>query len=116
MIPPAITACQVRRGAWVLRRTLLSRPAGGVMMRADLNPRGLTMPATLADRLADFALSTRFEDLPGPVVTEAKRRLIDAFGCAAGALDEPAPGIARRAASKVRGEPGAALIGGGRSS
>jgi 2-methylcitrate dehydratase len=74
------------------------------------------MPETLAERLADFALSTRFEDLPGPVVVEAKRRLIDAFGCAAGALDEPAPGVARRVAARVRGEPGAALIGGGRSS
>ncbi len=73
------------------------------------------MPATLADQLAEFALKTRFEDLPTAVVAEARRRLIDAFGCAAGALQEPAPGIARRVASRVRGEPGAALIGGGRS-
>jgi 2-methylcitrate dehydratase len=74
------------------------------------------MPETLADRLAHFALSTRFEDLPEVVVVEARRRLADALACAAGALDEPAPGIARRAAATVRGEPGAALIGGGRSS
>jgi 2-methylcitrate dehydratase len=74
------------------------------------------MPETLADRLASFALSTRFEDLPADVVAEAKRRLVDAFACAAGALHEPAPAAARRAARKVRGEPGAALIGGGRSS
>lgn len=74
------------------------------------------MPATLADRLADFALSTRFDDLPETVVVEAKRRLLDAFACGAGALHEPAPRAARRSALKVRGEPGAALIGGGRSS
>lgn len=74
------------------------------------------MSQTLADRLADFALSTRFEDLPAAVVAEAKRRLIDAFACAAGALHEPAPAAARRAALKVKGEPGAAVIGGGRSS
>jgi len=76
------------------------------------------MPETLADRLAEFALATRFEALPGAVVVEAKRRLIDAFACAAGALREPAPMIARRAAARIGGggAGGAALIGGGRSS
>ena len=72
--------------------------------------------ATLADRLVDFVLATRFEDLPHLVVVEAKRRLIDAFACAAGALLEPAPQVARRVALKVSGIPDAALIGGGRSS
>ncbi|MDB5353357.1 MAG: uncharacterized protein JWN86_4604 [Planctomycetota bacterium] len=74
------------------------------------------MLETLADRLAGFALTTRFEDLPDQVVIEARRRLIDAFACAAGALREPAPGIARRVASRMHGQPGASLIGGGRSS
>ncbi len=74
------------------------------------------MPAPLAEQLADFALSTRFEDLPREVVDEARRRLIDSFGCAAGALHEPAPGIARRVASRVRSDAGSALFGGGRSS
>ena len=72
--------------------------------------------ACLADRLADFALSTRYEDLPGKVVVEAKRRLIDTFACAAGALHDPAPAKARKVALKVSGTPDAALIGGGRSS
>ncbi len=74
------------------------------------------MPETLADRLAAFTLSTRFEDLPNEVVVEARRRLLDAFACAAGALDEPAPEIARKAARAVRSEPGSGLFGGGRSS
>ena len=74
------------------------------------------MNVTLADRLARFALSVRFEDLPDLVVVEATRRLVDALACAAGALHEPAPTIARNVASRVHGEPGAALIGGGRSS
>jgi 2-methylcitrate dehydratase len=74
------------------------------------------MSETLADRLAAFALSTRFEDLPEAVVVEARRRLLDAFACAAGALGEPAPEIARRVAGTMRGEPGGALLGGGRSS
>lgn len=70
----------------------------------------------LAERLAEFALSVRYETLPPAVIAEARRRLIDALACAAGALHEPAPTIARRVASRVQGTPGAGLIGGGRSS
>ena len=71
---------------------------------------------SLADRLVEFALTTRFEDLPTGVVVEAKRRLIDAFACAAGAFDEPAPTIARKVARTIQGDAGASLFGGGRSS
>src|SRR4051794_37224425 len=74
------------------------------------------MTETLADRLAAFALATRFEDLPEAVVAEARRRLLDAFGCAAGALEEPAPIIARKVAIGIQSQPGALLFGGGRSS
>jgi 2-methylcitrate dehydratase len=73
------------------------------------------MPETLADRFVEFALATRFEALPAGVMAEAKRRLIDALGCAAGALGEPAPSIAQTVAASVHSEPGAALIGGCRS-
>jgi 2-methylcitrate dehydratase len=73
------------------------------------------MPESLAERLAAFALETRYEDLPPAVVAEAKRRLLDSYGCAIGALDEPAPGIARRIASKMQGTPSVNLIGGGTS-
>jgi len=73
------------------------------------------MIETLAERLASFALSTRYEDLPEAVVVEARRRLLDAFACAAGALGEPAPEIARGVAARFQGEPGGALLGGGRS-
>ncbi|WP_435018972.1 MmgE/PrpD family protein [Tundrisphaera sp. TA3] len=73
------------------------------------------MPETLADEMAAFALRTRFEDLPEPVVDEARRRLVDAFGCAAGALREPAPKIARAVAAGIHTDPGSSLFGGGRS-
>jgi 2-methylcitrate dehydratase len=73
------------------------------------------MSDTLADHLASFALSTRFEHLPEAVITEAKRRLLDAFACAADALGEPAPEIARKVAGTMRGEPDGALFGGERS-
>ena len=55
------------------------------------------MSDTLADRLAAFALGTRFEDLPEIVVVEARRRLLDSLGlrrrCPRGArVDDRSPG------------------------
>ncbi len=73
------------------------------------------MASTLAERLTDFALGTRFEALPTRVVDEAKRRLIDALGCAAGALGEPAPRLAREVAGEISSTHPATLIGGGES-
>ena len=73
------------------------------------------MSDTLAERLVAFALNTRYEDLPTQVVVEARRRLVDALGCAIGALDEPASSIARRAAGAFQGIRSVGLIGGGTS-
>src|SRR5262249_33464386 len=75
--------------------------------------RERSMSGTLAERLADFALGTRFEDLPQDVVIEARRRLLDSFGCAIGALEEPASSIARRVAAQAQGTPSVNLLGGG---
>src|SRR6266404_4116346 len=74
------------------------------------------MTQPLADRLAEYTCALRFEDLPAPVVHEAKRRFIDSFATAVGAMDADAYAIARRCAERVKGEPGAGLFGGGRSS
>src|SRR4051794_23961616 len=74
------------------------------------------MAETLADRLAEFTLKTGFDDLPRHVVEQATRRVVDAYACAAGALSEPAPTIARTVAGRISGRPGASLIGGGKSS
>ena len=73
------------------------------------------MPGTLAQKLASFALGTRFEDLPAVVVVEARRRLLDSLGCAIGAELESAPSIARKVASRTTGAPSVNLIGGGSS-
>jgi 2-methylcitrate dehydratase len=74
------------------------------------------MTQPLAHRLADYACGLRFEDLPAPVVHEAKRRFIDSFATAVGAMDADAYAIAKRCALRVQGQPGASLFGGGRSS
>jgi 2-methylcitrate dehydratase len=74
------------------------------------------MSQPLANRLADYTCSLRFEDLPGSTVREAKRRFIDSLGTAVGAMDAEAYAIARRCALRVQGQPGASLLGGGHSS
>src|SRR5438309_2402140 len=74
------------------------------------------MTQPIADRLAEYTCALRFEELAAPVVHEAKRRFIDSLATAVGAMDADAYTIARRCAERVRGEPGASLLGGGRSS
>jgi 2-methylcitrate dehydratase len=66
---------------------------------------------TLAHRLAEYAVGLKFERLPEAVVHEVKRRVIDALGCALGALDAEPCVIARRVAKNYSARPGATLIG-----
>ena len=70
----------------------------------------------LANRLAEYGCRLRFEQLPAPTVHEVKRRFIDSLATAAGAMSADAYAIARRCALRVRAEPGAGLLGGGKSS
>src|SRR5438094_5750650 len=74
------------------------------------------MSQPLADRLANYSCQLRYEDLPEPVVHEVKRRFIDSFATAVGAMDADAFSIAKRCALRVQANPGASLLGGGRSS
>jgi 2-methylcitrate dehydratase len=75
------------------------------------------MPAQpLANRLADYAVALRFDQLPAAVVHETKRRFIDSIATAVGAMGSDAYAVARRCALRVKGEPDAGLLGGGRSS
>ena len=74
------------------------------------------MPETLAERLAEYAISTRYDDLPEAVVHEAKRRLIDALGCALGARSADTPRVAERVASRIAAEPAATTLYGSRTS
>ena len=74
------------------------------------------MHEPLARRLAEYAVKLRFEELPAAAVHEAKRRFLDSFATAVGAMDAEAYAIARQCALRVQGNPGASLLGGGRSS
>lgn len=66
----------------------------------------------LADRLANYAHALTYEQIPQAAVQEAKRRIIDALGCAMGAIScnaEPAL-IARQVAQLAESSKGATVL------
>jgi len=74
------------------------------------------MPATLAGRLAEYAVGLTFDKLTKEAVHETKRRFIDSFATAVGAMPSEAYAIAKKCAGRVSGNPGASVLGGGTSS
>ena len=68
------------------------------------------VPGPTTERLAEYAISTRFDDLPEVVVHETKRRMIDALGCAMGARVADTPRVAERVASRIAAEPAATTL------
>lgn len=67
----------------------------------------------LADRLVRYGQSLCYDDLPGAVAHEVKRRLLDSLGCALGAWSAPPCRIVRRLAQTVTVPQGATLWGTG---
>jgi 2-methylcitrate dehydratase len=74
------------------------------------------MTQPLAERFARYSTHLRFEDLPAPVVHETKRRFIDSFATAVGAMPADAYAVAKHCAARVSSIPPATLLGGGTSS
>jgi len=54
-------------------------PAAGAAMAASAGPAGGT--AGITATIVDWARGLRFEDIPAPVIHEARRYLLDAWGC-----------------------------------
>lgn len=71
---------------------------------------------TLAGRLAEYAAALTFDKLTKEAVHETKRRFIDSFATAVGAMPSDAYAIAKRCAGRVSGTPSASILGGGNSS
>jgi 2-methylcitrate dehydratase len=71
---------------------------------------------TLAERLAKYAAGLTFDRLTPEAIHETKRRFIDSFATAVGAMPAEAYAIAKRCAQRVSSNPGASMFGGGRSS
>src|SRR3954467_6755794 len=74
------------------------------------------MSQTLAQRLAAYSTGLTFKKLSREAVHETKRRLIDSFATAVGAMPGDAYPIAKTCALRVSGNPSASLLGGGTTS
>ena len=74
------------------------------------------MSQTLAERLAVYSHGLSFSALTREAVHEVKRRLIDSFATAVGAMPADAYAVARKCALRVTGKPSASILGGGTSS
>src|SRR5271157_570616 len=66
----------------------------------------MSFAMSLSERLAEYASSLTYDDLSEGVIKEAKKRILDAVGCAIGAYGEAPVKAARRLAE--RGYPGSA--------
>lgn len=70
---------------------------------------------TEVERLARFVATRSWEDLSGPARAELKIRVLDALGCALGALDARPVRAVRAVVDDFGGRPLCTLIGGGAS-
>ncbi|MGO8806700.1 MAG: MmgE/PrpD family protein [Candidatus Bathyarchaeia archaeon] len=70
---------------------------------------------TCVEELADFVHATAFRDLSNQAVEQLKIRVLDALGCAIGALDSPPVKSIRKVESEFGGSSLCTLIGGGKT-
>src|SRR6185503_12032226 len=82
--------------------------------RGDPAP-GQTFAMTMATRLARFVVGRSWADLSDAAGNELKIRILDALGCAFGALDAPPVRAIRAQLDDFGGRPLSTLIGGGRT-
>lgn len=72
---------------------------------------------TIIERLAQFAVGTRYDELPAQVVEECKRDIFDSIGCALAAIGQPKANMGIECAVRMGGTDGpATIIGTGRRS
>src|SRR3972149_822603 len=102
-----------RAGPWNPRARIAGRqrcagaPPSGLLKLA--NTFGTATPAlrrfrtmtTIVEQLSSYAAALRFEDLPGEVIHQAKRLIIDTIGCALGGYASEPAKIAREIAGTV---------------
>jgi len=69
----------------------------------------------IVDELASFAVSAEFDQLSEIARAQARMRVLDALGCAIGALDADVMRILRTQTEDFGGNPRCTLIGGGRT-
>ena len=67
--------------------------------------------STLEDRMVDYALDLRYDELPDAAIHHLKRRVIDTLGGALAAYTAPPVRIARKVALPIAGDGGARIWG-----
>ena len=70
---------------------------------------------SMVDKLAAFVVAASYENLSGAAQTHAKVRILDALGCAIGAIDAEMILTLRQQNDDFGGNPRCTLIGGGRT-
>ena len=65
----------------------------------------------LAEKLAEYACSLKFKNLPQKTIQESKKRIIDGMGCALGALNAQPVRIARRLGTSMGVSKGSLILG-----
>ena len=85
------------------------------MYKAINHRLGLEKNMTQVEQLARFVVQARYEDLSQEARRELKIRVLDALGCAIGALDGPPVAMLRTHLQDFGGNPLTTLIGGGKT-
>jgi 2-methylcitrate dehydratase len=68
------------------------------------------MDAT-TEKLVDYAMGVRYEDIPGETVVACKQRILDTLGCVAGAYDHPVSVAVRNLAGRYTMDTPATILG-----
>jgi 2-methylcitrate dehydratase len=66
---------------------------------------------TVAEQLSQYAFTVQYEDIPANIVHEAKKRIVDAIGCAIGAFAADPVKFSRKIADLAEVERGSTLLG-----
>jgi 2-methylcitrate dehydratase len=90
------------------RRNMLALGAGTALLPFYVRSAAADQPL-LAERLADYALALRYEDLDAATIERAKSHIVDSFACAIAAFDEPAVRTCRGMALAVSDGPSTVL-------
>ena len=69
------------------------------------------MNGSVTKKLVDFIISTEFEDIPNPVIHEAKRVLLDSIACALGGITTVKGRLGIAWAKRLGGIPEASILG-----
>jgi 2-methylcitrate dehydratase len=83
---------------------------------ATSTPHAKQAKTTLAEQLAAFVVRTRYNDISHDACQQLKNHILDAIGCAIGALDAPPVQALHAQLEEFGGNPLASLIGGGKTS